>query len=87
MYSYSYIYIHAQDGKFESGILLKLLQHGMKGQRLVFLRADNFQRLFNAVASASARDPSLDRAFLVIVECGLGLGVYECDGADVMAVM
>ena len=58
---------HTQDGEFEEGILSKLFRHGLKGQSLVFLRADNFQRLFNAVASALSRDPSLDRAFLVSV--------------------
>ena len=53
------------DGQHELEILRLLFGHGEKGYALVFLRADNFQRLYNVVASALALDPSMDRAHLV----------------------
>ena len=57
---------YREDGHHEREILAPIKQHGLKDQPVVFFRADNFQRLFNSVASASAKDPTLDRAHLVI---------------------
>ena len=53
------------DGSHEVEILRFLKRHGQKDCPVVFLRADNYQRLMNAVASASAVDMSRDRACLV----------------------
>ena len=52
-------------GVHEKRILCLLLSHGQKGERLVFWRADNYQRLYNAVASAAAVDASKDTAHIV----------------------
>ena len=52
-------------GVHEKRILCLLLSHGQKGERLVFWRADNYQRLYNAVASAAAVDASKDSAHIV----------------------
>ena len=51
-------------GVHEKRLLCLLLSHGQKGERLVFWRADNYQRLYNAVASAAAVDASKDSAHI-----------------------
>ena len=52
-------------GVHEKRILCLLLSHGQPNERLCFWRADNYQRLYNAVASASAVDASRDSAHIV----------------------
>ena len=49
----------------EKCILSLLANHGKRGKRLVYFRADNFQRLYNATASASAKDATRDTAHVV----------------------
>ena len=49
----------------EDKIAKMLSRHGKAHQPLIFLSGDNYQRLYNAVASASAVDPSKDSAHVV----------------------
>ena len=62
-------------GVHEKRILCLLLSHGQKGERLVFWRADNYQRLYNAVASAAAVDASKDSAHIVFTSA-IKSGMY-----------
>lgn len=49
----------------EKRILCLLVCHGKAHERLCFWRADNYQRLYNAVASAAAVNASKDTAHIV----------------------
>ena len=54
-----------RNGVHEQRIVQLLLKHGLPGEPPVFFRGDNYQRLYQAVASASARDATKDTAHVV----------------------
>lgn len=54
-----------ESGLHEERIVSLLKSHGQVRNDIVFFRADNYQRLYNAVASASAKDPTRDTAHVV----------------------
>ena len=54
-----------ESGAHEKRIVGLLRNHGKRGKRLVFFRADNFQLCYNATAHASAKDATRDSAHIV----------------------
>ena len=74
------------NGQFGQRVYKLLTNHGKVGQKLAFLRADNFQLGFNATASASAKNPSKNSGKVVFTSaiksgntCSLIIIVMECN--------
>ena len=53
------------DGSHEANLVRFLCHHAEASHPLVFLRGDNYQRLYGKAASSSHRDPTVDRAVVL----------------------
>ena len=54
-----------QSGAHEDKIASKIMEHGQANKPMVCFTGDNYQRLMNAVASASAKNATRDTAHVV----------------------